>query len=61
MTTRKIRFKKLNTKTLLPILREDQLDSTEYEALTTEAQIQTGVEQAEENVSFLASAPATLS
>ncbi|KAJ2900179.1 histone acetyltransferase complex component [Zalerion maritima] len=49
MTTRKVRFKKLNTKTQLPVLREDQIDPNEYESLTNEAQIQTGVEQAEEN------------
>ncbi|CAJ2507496.1 Uu.00g086820.m01.CDS01 [Anthostomella pinea] len=49
MTTRKVRYKKLNTKTPLPVLREDQIDPTEYESLTTESQIATGVEQAEEN------------
>ncbi|KAI0012790.1 enhancer of polycomb-like-domain-containing protein [Xylariaceae sp. FL0662B] len=49
MTTRKVRYKKLNTKTPLPVLREDQIDPSEYESLTTESQIATGVEQAEEN------------
>lgn len=49
MATRKVRYKKLNVKTILPILREDQIDPTEYESLTNEAQIATGVEQAEEN------------
>ncbi|RYP07995.1 hypothetical protein DL764_002141 [Monosporascus ibericus] len=49
MATRKVRYKKLNTKTLLPVLREDQIDANEYESLTTEQQIATGVEQAEEN------------
>lgn len=53
MATRKVRYKKLNTKTLLPVLREDQIDPNEYESLTTEQQIATGVEQAEENVSFI--------
>ncbi|KAI0840164.1 peptidase M22, glycoprotease [Hypoxylon sp. FL0890] len=49
MSTRKVRYKKLNTKTPLPVLREDQIDPNEYESLTTESQIATGVEQAEEN------------
>ncbi|KAI1505894.1 histone acetyltransferase complex component Epl1 [Biscogniauxia marginata] len=49
MTTRKVRYKKLNTKTPLPVLREHQIDPSEYESLTTESQIATGVEQAEEN------------
>ncbi|KAM7201814.1 enhancer of polycomb-like protein 1 [Rhypophila sp. PSN 637] len=49
MATRKVRYKKLSVKTLLPVLREDQIDPTEYESLTNEAQISTGVEQAEEN------------
>ncbi|KAI1391119.1 enhancer of polycomb-like-domain-containing protein [Hypoxylon trugodes] len=49
MSTRKVRYKKLNTKTPLPIFREDQIDPNEYESLTTESQIATGVEQAEEN------------
>lgn len=50
---RRVRVKKLNAKTLLPILREDQVDPSEYESLTTESQIATGVEQAEENVSLM--------
>ncbi|KAI1339035.1 histone acetyltransferase complex component Epl1 [Xylariaceae sp. FL0016] len=49
MTTRKVRYKKLNTKTPLPVLLENQIDPNEYESLTTENQIATGVEQAEEN------------
>ncbi|KAK3899089.1 enhancer of polycomb-like protein 1 [Staphylotrichum tortipilum] len=49
MATRKVRYKKLSVKTLLSVLREDQIDPTEYESLTNEAQIATGVEQAEEN------------
>lgn len=52
MSTRKVRYKKLNIKTPLPVLREDQIDPSEYESLTTESQIATGVEQAEENVSY---------
>ncbi|KAF7544575.1 hypothetical protein G7046_g9757 [Stylonectria norvegica] len=49
MSSRKVRVKKLSVKTTLPVLREDQIDPSEYEALTTETQIATGVEQAEEN------------
>ncbi|KAH6987381.1 enhancer of polycomb-like-domain-containing protein, partial [Ilyonectria sp. MPI-CAGE-AT-0026] len=49
MSSRKVRVKKLSVKTTLPVLREDQIDPSEYEALTTENQIATGVEQAEEN------------
>ncbi|TPX15156.1 uncharacterized protein E0L32_004714 [Thyridium curvatum] len=49
MATRKVRYKKLNIKTPLQVLREDQVDPTEYESLSTETQIATGVEQAEEN------------
>ena len=51
MATRKVRYKKLSIKTALPVLREDQVDPSEYEALTTETQIATGVDQGEENVS----------
>lgn len=50
---RKARLKKLNIKTPLPVLREDQIDPNEYESLTTETQIATGVEQNEENVSHV--------
>jgi enhancer of polycomb-like protein len=57
MATRKVRYKKLGVKTLLPILREDELDSAEYEAITTETQLATGVEQAEENVSLSPTSP----
>ncbi|KAH6840948.1 enhancer of polycomb-like-domain-containing protein [Chaetomium sp. MPI-CAGE-AT-0009] len=49
MATRKVRYKKLSVKTLLGVLREEQIDPAEYESLTNEAQIATGVEQAEEN------------
>lgn len=48
MSSRKVRVKKLSVKTTLPVLREDQIDPSEYEALTTEIQIATGVEHAEE-------------
>ncbi|WYZ38967.1 hypothetical protein EsH8_III_000881 [Colletotrichum jinshuiense] len=48
MSTRKVRVKKLSVKTLLPVFREDDIDAAEYESLTTETQIATGVEAAEE-------------
>lgn len=51
MSSRKVRVKKLTIKTALPVLREDQIDATEYESLLTESQIATGVDQTEENVS----------
>lgn len=51
MSSRKVRVKKLTVKTLLPVLREDQIDASEYESLLTESQIATGVDQTEENVS----------
>jgi len=60
MATRKVRVKKLSTKTPLPVLREDQIEASEYESLTSEIQIATGVEQAEENVSPFALVWATL-
>ncbi|KAL7797494.1 enhancer of polycomb-like domain-containing protein [Trichoderma ceciliae] len=49
MSSRKVRVKKLTIKTTLPVLREDQIDATEYESLLTESQIATGVDQIEEN------------
>jgi len=51
MATRKVRYKKLNVKTPLSVLREDEIDSNEYESLTAENQIATGVEAGEETVS----------
>lgn len=48
MATRKVRYKKLNVKTPLPVLLFSEIDANEYEALKNE-QIQTGVESAEEN------------
>ncbi|KAH6686239.1 enhancer of polycomb-like-domain-containing protein [Plectosphaerella plurivora] len=48
MSTRKVRVKKLSVKTPLPILREGDIDKSDFEALTTESQISTGVEAAEE-------------
>ncbi|KAK7749902.1 Enhancer of polycomb-like protein 1 [Cytospora paraplurivora] len=49
MATRKVRVKKLNVKQPLSILREDEIDRTEYEHLTQELQVATGVEAGEEN------------
>lgn len=51
MATRKVRYKKLSVKTPLAVLREHEIDPSEYESLTNEAHIATGVEQAEQNVS----------
>lgn len=50
MATRKVRVKKLNTKQPLDVLTEDEIDASEYQSLTQELSIATGVEQAEENV-----------
>jgi hypothetical protein len=50
MLRKPLRYKKLNTKTTLPVLREDEIDPNEYESLTTE-QIATGVDAAEADVS----------
>ena len=47
---RKMRMKKINPKTLLTVLGEDQIDANEYESLTIENSIATGVEAAEETV-----------
>ncbi len=55
MATRKVRYKKLSPKTILPILRADQADPSEYELLTNEGEIATGVEAGEQSVSFLLS------
>jgi hypothetical protein len=50
MATRKARYKKLNSKTALVTLREDQIDASEYDTLTNDAPV-TGVESIEEKVS----------
>lgn len=50
MATRKVRVKKLNTKQPLDVLLENEIDASEYQSLTQELSIATGVEQAEENV-----------
>ncbi|KAL8405973.1 hypothetical protein RB596_004710 [Gaeumannomyces avenae] len=48
MATRKVRYKKLSVKTLLPVVLYSEIDQNEYESLKNE-QISTGVESAEEN------------
>ena len=50
MASMRKRYRKLNSKTLLSVLKEDEIDPNDYEALTTETQIATGVEHAEEQV-----------
>jgi len=50
MASMRKRWRKLNSKTALSVLREDEIDPNDYESLTTETQIATGVEQAEEQV-----------
>lgn len=47
MSSRKARVKKMNIKTMLAVFREDQIDPFEYEALTTDVQIKTGVDDDE--------------
>lgn len=44
------RIKRLGPRSLLQVLREDQVDPSDYEAITSETQIATGVEQVEEKV-----------
>ncbi|CAN8095810.1 unnamed protein product [Discula destructiva] len=48
MATRKVRVKKLNVKLGLDVLTEDEIDASEYHALTQELQVATGVDAAEE-------------
>lgn len=50
MATRKVRVKKLNPKLPLDVLTEDEIDPSEYAALTQELSIATGVDAAEEKV-----------
>lgn len=50
MATRKVRVKKLNVKLGLDVLTEDEIDASEYHALTQELQVATGVDAAEEGV-----------
>lgn len=48
---RVVRQKKLNRSTHQQILREDQIESAEYDSLQGQYKVETGVEKAEENVS----------
>jgi hypothetical protein len=53
MASRKVRYKKLNAKTPLPVFREEEVDAGEYEILTGDAEIATGVDAGEQSVRFL--------
>lgn len=55
MATRKVRVKKLNPKLPLDVLTEDEIDASEYAALTQELSVATGVDAAEEKVRMLES------
>jgi enhancer of polycomb-like protein len=46
-----VRIKKLSRSAGQQILREDQIDSTEYESLQDQYKVETGVEKSEESVS----------
>jgi enhancer of polycomb-like protein len=48
-----VRVKKLNRSTGQQILREDQIDPTEYDSLQGHYKIETGVEKGEEGVSHM--------
>jgi enhancer of polycomb-like protein len=49
----RFRTRKLSPKQPLPVLREDQIESTEYkELLENQYKVETGVEKSEENVSL---------
>jgi enhancer of polycomb-like protein len=45
-----VRIKKLSRSAGQQILREDQIDSTEYESLQGQYKVETGVEKSEESV-----------
>lgn len=47
---RVVRQKKLNRSTHQQVLREDQIESAEYDSLQGQHKVETGVEKAEENV-----------
>lgn len=47
-----VRQRKLNKTTSQQILREDQIDSAEYNSLQNQYHVETGVERSEENVSL---------
>lgn len=50
----RFRTRKLSPKQLLPVIREDQIDSDEYKELVdNQYKVETGVEKSEENVSLL--------
>jgi enhancer of polycomb-like protein len=45
-----VRIKKLSRSAGQQILREDQIDSTEYDSLQDQYKVETGVEKSEESV-----------
>lgn len=47
-----VRIRKLNKNQFQPILREEQIDSAEYESLQGHERVETGVEKGEEGVRF---------
>lgn len=50
MAPRTVRVKKLNVKLGLDVLTEDEIDASEYQAITQDLQVATGVDAAEEGV-----------
>jgi enhancer of polycomb-like protein len=48
---RAVRVRKLNKSTLQQVLREDQIESAEFDSLQNQYHVETGVERSEENVS----------
>jgi enhancer of polycomb-like protein len=48
---RVVRQRKLNKSTLQQVLREDEIESAEYDSLQNQYHVETGVERSEENVS----------
>ena len=48
---RVVRQRKLNKSTPQTVLREEQIESSEYDSLQNQYHVETGVERSEENVS----------
>lgn len=49
---RVVRQRKLNKSVPQPVLREDQIESAEFDSLQNQQHVETGVERSEENVSL---------
>lgn len=49
---RTTRVKKLQPRALQPVLRQDQIESEEYDSLQGQYKVETGVEKSEESVCF---------